>query len=336
MGSGTYQTSINLPGNIQGNYRIDLIITPEDTVYKTTQTSFILAIGVDEDKNSLNFLILIIIIISTLVLVISVLGFLSLRSYVILPRRRKRDSDLLAKTQKFKDLANVQAIVLIHKGSGIPFYSKSYSTLKQHQKELFAGFIHAITTIGQEFSETISSSNKEEISVQSYGVEKILELDFKYFYCLIGDKEAIRLVLILKEKSSQRLKVRMADLLNYLSLKLSKELETWDGNLDEYEEKLPKMINHYFELYYKEPFRLADNYFKFIKKKKEKIFTRLENQVLNIIQSLKVIQSTQSIVKSKKIVFHLNTILDLVGKQNKDLVIEAIESLIEKKVIAPI
>ncbi|KKL68394.1 hypothetical protein LCGC14_2125420, partial [marine sediment metagenome] len=331
---GTYQIYINLQENIRGNYRINLIITPEDTVYKTSQYSFILAIGVEERNNSPNYL-LIIIILSILILVISILGILSLRSYVLLPRRRKIESELLSKTQKFKDLDNIQAIVLIHKQSGVPIYSKSFLTLEKHQNQLFAGFIQAITTVGEQFSKTLSDSKKEESLTQSSGVVKIQELDFKYFYCLIADKESIRLVFILKEKSSDRLKAQLAHLVNTLSLELSNELETWDGSLDEYEVLIPQMIKNYFQLYYKEPFRLSDKYFKF-KMKKEKTFSRMENRALDVIQSYKVIQSTQSISKRKKIFFYLNTILDLVGSQNKDLVIEAIESLIEKKVIAPI
>jgi len=69
--------------------------------------------------------------------------------------------------------------------------------------------------------------------------------------------------------------------------------------------------------------------------RKDKTFSKMENRVLNVIQSFKVIQSTQSVLKSKTIVFYLNTILELVSTQNKNLVIEAIESLIEKRIIAP-
>jgi hypothetical protein len=60
---------------------------------------------------------------------------------------------LLSKTQRFKDLKNIQAIVVIHKLSGVPIYSKSYSILEKHKKELFSGFIQAITMIGEEFTE---------------------------------------------------------------------------------------------------------------------------------------------------------------------------------------
>ncbi|MFX1600888.1 MAG: hypothetical protein ACFFB6_09860, partial [Promethearchaeota archaeon] len=154
---------------------------------------------------------------------------LSLRSYVILPRKRKKEADLLAKTQGFKDLKNIQAIVVIHKLSGIPIYSKSYSILERHKKELFSGFIQAITMIGEEFADKEITEYEK-----SYGVEKMIELDFKQFYCLIADIEEIRTVFILKEKSSERLKSQISNLILALNLKLSKELEDWDGALDHF------------------------------------------------------------------------------------------------------
>ncbi|GAI79939.1 unnamed protein product, partial [marine sediment metagenome] len=93
---GTYQLTVGLPENLQGNFIFNFIISKEGTVYKTTQSSFLLVIG---EPQFPIFLIWIIIIISALI--ISVLGVLSLRSYVILPRRRTREAELLVRTQRF-------------------------------------------------------------------------------------------------------------------------------------------------------------------------------------------------------------------------------------------
>ncbi|NVM45334.1 MAG: hypothetical protein HWN79_10485, partial [Candidatus Lokiarchaeota archaeon] len=118
---GTYQLTVSLPENLQGNFIFNLIISKEGTVYKTTQASFLLVIG---EPQFPIFIIWIIVVISAVI--IGVLGVLSLRSYVILPRRRKREAELLSRTQRFKDIENIQAIVAIHKDSGIPLYTKSY------------------------------------------------------------------------------------------------------------------------------------------------------------------------------------------------------------------
>ncbi|MFX1595518.1 MAG: hypothetical protein ACFFBK_05600 [Promethearchaeota archaeon] len=322
---GLFQTFIKLPENLRGNYKFNLIIIPENSTYKTMQYSFIVVIGepIIGGSGFPNYLLWI--IIGILISVASVLGALSLRSYVILPRRRKKEAELLSKAQKFKDLNNIQAIVIVHRLSGIPLFSKSYSILEKHKKELFSGFIQAITTIGEEFTEREVVKLDETESEKTYGVEKIIELDFKQFYCLIADIEDIRVVFILKEKSSERLKSQVSHLLLALNLKLSKELENWDGSLDEFEILIPQILNEYFELYYKDSFKLPDD-LNFIKLKKDKSITKMEMRVINVIQSM----------SKDNTIPNLNNIIELVHEENKDLIIVAIESLIRKGLILPL
>jgi hypothetical protein len=319
---GLYQCYIDLPENLQGNYRFNIIITPEDSTYQTMQYSFIVVISeVVDDTQFPNYLLWI--IIGVLISIVSVLGALSLRTYVIMPRKRKKEAELLSKTQKFKDLNNIQAIVIIHKLSGIPIFSKSYSVLEKHKKELFSGFIQAITTIGEEFTETEQSSQVDSNeSKSSYGIEKMIELNFNQFYCLISDIEDIRAVFILKEPSSERLKDQVSNLILALNLKLSKELENWDGALDDFEILIPEIIKEYFELYYKDSFKLSDDLNQIIMKK-EKMLSKMELRVINVIKSM----STDNIISD------LNNIIQMVSEENKDLIILAIESLINQQII---
>ena len=323
---GTYEVSVKLPDSLQGNFRFDVIITPNSSIYKSTQYSFIVVIGEPVIGGNDFPSLLLWIIIGVLVSVVSVLGVLSLRSYVILPRKRKKEAELLSKTQRFKDLKNIQAIVIIHKMSGIPIYSKSYSILEKHKKELFSGFIQAITTVGEEFTEGDIDAQESKDSPSFYGTEKILELDFKYFYCLIADKEDVRAVFVLKEKSSERLKSQVSNLILALNLKISTELENWDGSLDIFEATIPSIINEYFELYYKGSFRLSAK-IDLLTLRKEKSFSKLEIRVLNVIQSA---------AKRNNNIVNLDNIIELVSEENKDLIIEAIEVLIERKMISPI
>jgi len=161
---------------------------------------------------------------------------------------------------------------------------------------------------------------------KSYGIEKILELDFKYFYCLIADKDDVRAVFILREKSSERLKSQVSNLVLALNLKLSIELENWDGSLDKFEELIPRIINEYFELHYKGSFRLSGK-IDLLKLRKEKSLDKLEIRTLNIIQSVS---------KRNNNIVILDDIIELVSEENKDLIIVAIETLIEQKLIIPI
>ena len=316
---GIYQLSTKLPENLKGNFIFNLIISKEGTVYKTTQSSFLLVIGEPEFPV---FLIWIIILISAAI--ISVLGILSLRSYVILPRRRKKEADLLSKTQRFKDIKNIQAIVVIHRYSGIPLYSKSYSILEKHKKELFSGFIQAIITVGEEMV------GKREIDLDltkpddSDGSRSILELDFKYFYCLICDRQDLRIIFLLDEKASDRLKKLISDLSLGIMFELSELIENWDGAIHEFEAQLPPIIANYVELYYKDAFQINNAEY-VAKLRKESELNSMETRILNVIYS---------IAKGKQ-EFHLETIFEVVHEKNQDLIIDAIETLINKQIIIP-
>lgn len=322
---GFYQAQVELPEGLNGTYTFDLIITPDGSTYETTQTSFVVVISepiVDKPENP-NYLLWS--IIGILISIVGVLGALSYRTYFYMPKKRKIEAKLIAKTQRFKDIKNVQAIVVIHRLSGIPIYSQSYSILEKHKKELFSGFIQAITMIGEEFAEKDGIDGESTDKQKGYGVEKMMELDFKQFYCLIADIEDLRVVIILEERSSERLKEQLSHLILALNLKLSEELENWDGSLDKFQILIPEILNEYFELYYKDSFKLASN-INLLTLKKDKNLSKMEMRVINVVQS----------ISKDNIISNLNSIVDLVHEENKNLIIEAIESLIRQKIIIPL
>jgi len=319
VGNGIYEIELDIPENIHGSFKVSLIISTENALYKSTQSSFLLVI--DEPEFPI-FLILVIIIISAVI--ISVLGMLSLRSYVILPRRRKKEADLLSKTQRFKDMQNIQAIVAIHRYSGIPLYSKSYSILEKHKKELFSGFIQAIITVGEEMVGKRETDGDLTNSDDTDGSRTILELDFKYFYCLICDRQDLRIIFLLNEKASDRLKKLISDLSMGITLDLSQLIENWDGAIHEFEAQMPPIIAKYVELYYKDAFKINDaKYIATVRKESE--LNSMETRILNVIYS---------IAKNKQ-EFHLETIFEVVHEKNQDLIIDAIETLINKQIIIP-
>ena len=130
----------------------------------------------------------------------------------------------------------------------------------------------------------------------------------------------------LQEKSSERLKSQISPLLLALSLKLSQELENWDGSIDVFDEMVPKIIGEYFELFYKGSFTLPKK-INLLNLRKEKSISKMEIRVLNVLQSMS---------KRNEELINLSSIIELVSEENKDLVIEAIEVLIERKLIIPI
>ena len=316
---GTYQLTVGLPENLQGNYIFNLIVSKEGTVYKTTQTSFLLVIG---EPQLPTFLIWIIILISALI--IGALGILSLRSYVILPRRRRKEAELLTRTQRFKDIQNFQAIIAIHRDSGIPLYTKSYSILEKHKKEIFSGFIQAILTVGEEMvGRKEEDGNLDELGEED-GSRTILELDFKYFFCLICDRQDLRVIFVLTERASDRLKSVISDLSLGAMLELSEQIRNWDGAIHEFEARFPEIINKYVELYFKEAFTI-NNAELIAKIRKGNELNSMETRILNVIYSF---------AQAKK-EFYLKTIFEIIHEKNEDVVIDGIEGLIKKQVIIP-
>ncbi len=63
-----------------------------------------------------------------------------------------------------------------------------------------------------------------------------------------------------------------------------------------------------------------------IKMKKEKKLTKMEMRIINVIQSM----------SEDNIITNLNNIVELVSEENKNLIIDAIESLIKQKLIIPL
>ena len=318
-GNGIYELEFTIPNNIQGSQLITLIISFGDISYKTTEFTFFLDIIDIPQPNPLFW-----IIVTILLITISVLGSLSLRSYVYLPYKRRKLLDLLRKTQRYKDIQNIETIVVSDKTSGLPFYIKTYYALEHAKKELLSGFIYAITSISTEIVRNEKIEAAQTDFKKSMSIVKMIELDFKQFYFLISDYKELRLVFILKERASERFKSQAKNLLLALDLQLSDEIENWNGDLKIFNETIPPILEGYFELYYKEYFKLDRPNSKNIPQR-EREFTKMENRIINVIESITKTNDD----------FYLAEIVETIDEKNKTLVIEAIESLIEKKLIIP-
>ena len=67
---------------------------------------------------------------------------------------RRKESELLSITQPFKDAWNIQAVILIHKESGLPMYSEELTIMEDEDgSTLLSGFVQAITAFSEKFIE---------------------------------------------------------------------------------------------------------------------------------------------------------------------------------------
>ncbi|MFX1503319.1 MAG: hypothetical protein ACFFDH_20320, partial [Promethearchaeota archaeon] len=138
------------------------------------------------------------------------------------------------------------------------------------------------------------------------------------------DYKELRAIFILKDKASERFVSQLENLLLAIDLKFSEDLANWTGNIAKFEKIMPSIIEEYFDLPYKELFQL-NNPKHIAKIKEEAELSVMQNRLLNVIYS----------ISKGKQKFYLPDLVELVDEKNKDLVIDALESIIEKKIIVP-
>jgi len=252
-------------------------------------------------------------------------GTLSLRTYVIIPAKKRKESKLLEKTQKYKDVMNIDTILISSQQSGIPIFSKSYSILQKYQNELLTGFIQAITLISNEI---IGRERIEKVMIKSdkiKGYEKIIELDFKHFNFFISDYKDIRVIFIIKDKASERFKTKTAEFLSDLQLRVAKKITKWDGDLGIFQKVIPPLLEKHFYIHYREKFKL-NPVIDSNQLVKEQGLNKITERLLNVIIS----------IASQNEEFYLDEAVNTLHARNKDKVIEALELLLETEIVIPI
>ena len=312
--------SIAIQLYLADEFIFDQIITVsiDDVVLEISYIEFI----PEEDISAL----LLWLFITALFVIIGILGSLSLRSYVFLPRQQRKKSYLILRTQKFKDIRNLLAIITMHQPSGLPVYSQSYSSIMKGKNTLFSGFIQAISIIGDEITRSDKEVSKTKRYKDKVDFHKVVELDLKQFYCLILDVEELRTVLILKSKSSKRLKNLLLHFSFAVYVKISERLKNWNNDIHSLDDTIQPLVYEYFDIYYKDPFKVNIQESELLKYKKKMNLSKFEFQIMNTI----------FLILKEKSHFKLMDILEMETDKNEDEIINALESLIEFKLISPI
>ncbi|MFX0137809.1 MAG: hypothetical protein ACFFDN_29480, partial [Candidatus Hodarchaeota archaeon] len=200
--------------NISVSFQIflaDEFVLDRKITISIDNVSLLISYNLYNENTSPPYTLIMIILISSFV-IIAILSSLSLRTHILIPRRKKKDLNLQSRIQKFKDSINIQAILIVQNNTGIPIFYKSYSMLKEEKQILFPGFIQALTAMAKEITDEKDNEYYSGAPTASYDRKKLLEFDFKYFNCLVSDKNNVRIILILKEKASQRLKKKIFNL----------------------------------------------------------------------------------------------------------------------------
>jgi hypothetical protein len=319
--SGIYELYLLIPENIIGNHKIDIYILKQNSNYKAKQISFF--ISIKNEEGIINPFLISLIIIS----LISVIGFLLtlyIRSQILLPRKRKREIDLAESVQIFKDIWNIQAIMILGRKSGMPLYSKDISIFKKKDDFLISGFIQAITIFGEEVLES-----EKPITIESKPVnnsfENLIELDFKQFNLLICDIKSFRGILVTEEQCSERLKEQFYLLAKSINSEYSEILDLSKQPSAEMVTEIEVLINQFLFLHYNKPFKMTEDEIYFRKVMKSGSLTKLETRIVNVMLSL---------VRTKN-EFNLKNIINLIHETDKNSILNGIRTLLQIKIIIP-
>jgi hypothetical protein len=315
--AGTYKLDLGSQTEI-GTHRFNLVITPKQNIYKTTEDSFLIIIT---EKPTPNYILLITVI--GLIAIVGILGTLSVRSYVILPRKRRKRQLIAEKTQGYKDIRNIEALIISSKISGMTLYSRTFSILDEDYITGFSGFIQAITILGKQYTkEGVKLESKDQLIETG---NELKELDFNFFHSLICDHEQIRLILLLREKSSEQLRQEIEHLARDLYSECEDLIIGFIGNIKALKKPFEEVIDRHLAFYYKGSFTLNKNE-KYHSLKLSGDLSNLELRVLNVLES-------QSKYNKQ---FYLNDLFtSLLQNVDEDSLIIAIESLIAYELIIP-
>ncbi|KKM98334.1 hypothetical protein LCGC14_1158990, partial [marine sediment metagenome] len=320
-GNGLYETKLNIPDSAGGSYTIEIYITTDATQYKSQ--SIPLNIYVSR-RSTPDYLFLIILIAS--VCISGVLGALSIRNYVILPRKRKKNRLFLNTIQVFKDVKNIQQVMLIQRNSGMPFFNKNISGFGFDDDFVISGFIQAITIFGEQMGKSNGkSSGERKRNQKDMHAENIIELNFKLFHVLICDYESVRCLLILREKSSIRLKKQLDLVVKEININFSEKIECIMGGVIDFESDIEILLNKFLSLYYNDPYKLIEdeNYLQILQKSRE--LQTIESRIINVIVSITKLEKT----------FALNRLIEEIHEKNIDMIYGALHTLIKRRIIVP-
>jgi len=319
FGNGVYGTNFEVPDKAKGSYTVELRIFIEGGVYETKDSSFIVIVSQEPTPNYWIWIILI-----ALLSVTGVLSIFLVRTYVLIPRKRKKEMIFMNTIQVFKDVRNIHGIMLLQKRSGVPIFIKNVSGYDFEDNYLISGFIQAITLFGEQVIKTERSEVKRRRHKKIYA-EHMIDLNFQYFHLLICNYGPLKSILILKDKASKRLKTQLYLFTVEIDRRFSEKIEGFVGKTIDFKGEIEILLKEFFHLDYTEPFKLIKdkNYMQFLKKSRE--LQSIESRILNVIISL---------IKLKK-EFTLNRILEEIDEKDTDSVYGGLHTLIKRRIIIP-
>ena len=109
-----------------------------------------------------------------------------------------------------------------------------------------------------------------------------------------------------------------------LDRKFPNKFKNWNGEISEFSDALPTLINKHFQLYFREQFKINPILDRDRITKEEEL-SKMAVRLFNVIVSMTRTRED----------FHLEEALEMVHEKNKDKLIKALEELIGKEILIP-
>ncbi|MFX1298554.1 MAG: hypothetical protein ACFFD2_27315 [Promethearchaeota archaeon] len=239
------------------------------------------------------------IIILAVVLIGGITSAVSISSYEGFKRlKRIRDEHRSKLHNQFKDLINLNYIMITEKKSGLNIFEK-YIAGQEIDATLISGFLNAIRAFGIEL--TRSNDQSQTISLE-YKDSKVLMSEFKNF----------RIIVIMKERPSEQMINSITDLSYGIENKYSEILENFKGSIVQFA-GISDLIEEHLHTSFISPLKLVEN----IEVKLSISERAMINKVKELMKeyNLNYFHSTYLITEQKFKPGDVETILNLINKK---------------------
>ncbi|MHA1268865.1 MAG: hypothetical protein ACTSPY_03685 [Candidatus Helarchaeota archaeon] len=253
--------------------------------------------------------------------VVAVVSIVLIHKYTIVKPRKARKTKRLTKiANKFRDIANLQFLMVIHRNANLSIFNYSIGDT-EFDPVLVSGFFGAIGSFEFELSKKVSGEQSSEGFELSYSKYKIL----------VMGGELTKVALITETTASVEIREKLQEFLKRFETVYRPELEHFMGNVNVFK-TAGDLVKDIFELNLTFPQILTDkgkNYLKLIDEKKQiKDLSKLEIALLKIMNSIMISRNITY--------FFIPLVISMAqaARPESDIeIIGAVYNLIQKKII---
>ncbi|MHA1230557.1 MAG: hypothetical protein ACTSRP_08020 [Candidatus Helarchaeota archaeon] len=256
--------------------------------------------------------------------VAAVVSVLLVHKYAIAKPRKARKIKRLTKiANKFRDIANLQFLMVIHKQAGASIFNYAMGET-EFDPVLVSGFFTAIGAFETELSK---KHEKEEVG-------RGFELSYSKYKILVMDGELVKCALITEFVPSQEIRQQLQEFLERFEQVYRNELINFRGNVNVFK-TAGDLVKDCFELELTYPQVFTDaglRYLELIKKNKPiKDLTKLEIALIKIMDSIMKTRGTNY--------FFMPLVISMAqaARPEQDVeIIGALYNLYQRKIITPV